>query len=249
MKSYKKQEESHVCCGPKIDVAEKQAENGYSGAFETLDSGEQLVVSAFLSRMSYAISTQMSDIQGYIRILKQNIHDEEIILKTVNKIERSNEMLGEISSYLSDFSTILCETEAQDAEQENICGDYRGKRILLVEDNEFNSQIAHFILEDMGFEVEDAEDGSVAVDKLLDAEDGYYDLILMDILMPNMDGYEATKAIREQQRTKIAGLPIIAMTANVFQEDRDKCMAAGMNGYVAKPLDAAILAEEMKKVL
>lgn len=127
--------------------------------------------------------------------------------------------------------------------------DFAGKRILLAEDNDFNREIAHFVLSDMGFEVEDAEDGSVAVDKVLNAPEEHYDLILMDIQMPNMDGYTATREIRRIPREKIAKLPIIAMTANAFQEDEDKCMEAGMDGHVAKPIDANVLVEKLLKVL
>ncbi len=127
--------------------------------------------------------------------------------------------------------------------------DFTGRRVLLTEDNDFNREIAHFVLEDMGFEVEDAEDGSVAVNKLLNAPDGYFDLVLMDIQMPNMDGYTATREIRRIQRTAVANIPIIAMTANAFQEDKDRCIEAGMNGHVAKPVDARVLVKEVEKVI
>ncbi len=124
-----------------------------------------------------------------------------------------------------------------------------GKCILLVEDNDFNREIARFVLESMGVMVEEAENGSVAVDKIIRSKEGYYDLLLMDIQMPIMDGYVATYEIRQFQNKAIASTPIIAMTANAFQEDKDRCLAAGMNGHISKPIDKAALMEEISKVL
>ncbi len=126
---------------------------------------------------------------------------------------------------------------------------FRGKRVLLVEDNEFNREIATYTLESVEFVVEEAEDGHVAVDKVLKAEAGYYDLILMDIQMPIMDGYTATKEIRHIHDEKKAGIPIIAMTANAFDEDKERCLAAGMNGHIGKPLDVDALMKEIAKAL
>lgn len=110
------------------------------------------------------------------------------------------------------------------------------KKILLAEDNELNAEIAIAILGDAGFKVERAEDGIVCVDKLMQAEPGTYDIILMDIQMPNMDGYKATRVIRRLPDKKKANIPIIAMTANAFHEDVQKCLDEGMNGHLAKPL-------------
>ena len=123
-----------------------------------------------------------------------------------------------------------------------------GRRLLLAEDNGLNAEIAMTILQDADAEVELAADGKIAVDKLQDVSAGYYDAILMDIQMPNMNGYEATKAIRKltDERAKI---PIIAMTANAFEEDRQAALAAGMDDYVAKPVEISELFRTIMKNL
>lgn len=123
-----------------------------------------------------------------------------------------------------------------------------GRRLLLAEDNGLNAEIAMTILQDADAEVELAADGKIAVDMLKDVPVGYYDAILMDIQMPNMNGYEATKAIRKltDERAKI---PIIAMTANAFEEDRQVALAAGMDDYVAKPVEISGLFRTIMKNL
>ena len=123
-----------------------------------------------------------------------------------------------------------------------------GRRFLLAEDNGLNAEIAMTILQDADAEVELAADGKIAVDKLKDVPVGYYDAILMDIQMPNMNGYEATKAIRKltDERAKI---PIIAMTANAFEEDRQAALAVGMDDYVAKPVEISELFRTIMKHL
>ena len=123
-----------------------------------------------------------------------------------------------------------------------------GRRLLLAEDNGLNAEIAMTILQDAEAEVELAADGKIAVDMLKDAPVGYYDTVLMDIQMPNMNGYEATKAIRKltDERAKI---PIIAMTANAFEEDRQAALAAGMDDYVAKPVEISELFRTIMKNL
>ena len=120
-----------------------------------------------------------------------------------------------------------------------------GKHVLLAEDNELNAEIAEFILEDMGLIVDRVEDGIQCVARMEQKPAGTYDLILMDIQMPNMDGYKATQTIRRLADEKKASIPIIAMTANAFEEDRKKALAKGMNGHIAKPVDA----EKLKKTI
>ena len=123
-----------------------------------------------------------------------------------------------------------------------------GRRFLLAEDNGLNAEIAMTILQDAEAEVELAADGKIAVDMLKDAPVGYYDTVLMDIQMPNMNGYQATGVIRKlpDERAKI---PIIAMTANAFEEDRQAALAAGMDDYVAKPVEISELFRTIMKNL
>ncbi len=124
-----------------------------------------------------------------------------------------------------------------------------GKRLLLVEDNELNMEIGLTLLEGAGFVVETAWDGSMALDMVKDMPNDYYDLILMDIQMPMMNGYEATRAIRALDDQKKANIPIIAMTANAFDEDKKNALAVGMNGHIAKPIDVKSLLQLIDEVL
>ncbi len=127
--------------------------------------------------------------------------------------------------------------------------DFASKRLLLVEDNAINMAIAKKILQKMEFQIETAENGKIAVDKVKASEPGYYAAILMDIQMPIMDGYAATKAIRAMDNKALAGIPILAMTANTFKEDVDAAVEAGMQAHIAKPIDIAVLTKELKSVL
>ena len=121
--------------------------------------------------------------------------------------------------------------------------------ILLAEDNELNREIAEAILGEAGFTLDEAENGQIAVDMLSRSEPGYYRLVLMDIQMPVMDGYEAAKAIRSLEDQKLASVPILAMTANAFEEDRQAALRCGMNGHIAKPIDIEKLMETLDEIL
>ncbi|MDO4500826.1 MAG: response regulator [Erysipelotrichaceae bacterium] len=125
---------------------------------------------------------------------------------------------------------------------------FKGKRILLTEDNELNAEIATEILTEAGFLIERAEDGQICLDMLKKAENGYYDLILMDIQMPNMNGYEAAKAIRSLDNEK-SKIKILAMTANAFEEDKREALKAGMDGHVAKPVNVEELMKALANIL
>ena len=127
--------------------------------------------------------------------------------------------------------------------------DFKGKQILLVEDNELNREIAQEILREYGFLVDTAENGAVAVEKVSTAAPGSYDLVLMDVQMPIMDGYTATRKIRALDDSARATLPIIAMTANAFDEDRRNALESGMNGFLSKPIVIGDLVQELHKIL
>ena len=127
--------------------------------------------------------------------------------------------------------------------------DFTGKKLLVVEDNELNLEIASTLLEEAGFEVDTAGNGKIAVEKVEAASAGRYDLILMDVQMPEMDGYEATRRIRALPDKKKAAIPIVAMTANAFEEDQKNALNAGMNGHIAKPLDIQKLFQVLSELL
>ena len=127
--------------------------------------------------------------------------------------------------------------------------DFKGKHILLVEDNELNREIAQEILREYGFLVDSAENGAVAVEKVSTAAPGSYDLVLMDVQMPIMDGYTATRKIRALDDPARAKLPILAMTANAFDEDRRNALESGMNGFLSKPIVIDDLVQELRKIL
>ncbi len=120
-----------------------------------------------------------------------------------------------------------------------------GRRILLAEDNELNWEIAYDLLSEEGLELDWAENGRICADKFRDSQPGYYDAVLMDLRMPEMTGYEATRAIRAMDRPDAGTIPIIAMTADAFAEDVQKCLDAGMNAHVSKPIDVREVARQL----
>lgn len=124
---------------------------------------------------------------------------------------------------------------------------FKDKRILLVEDNEMNREIASNILTELGFAVDEAGDGDIALDKVKNSEPGHYAFVLMDIQMPRMNGYEATRHIRALKDERIANIPIIALTANAFAEDRQNAIECGMNDHLAKPISVTVLVQTLAK--
>ena len=157
--------------------------------------------------------------------------------------------------FLSDLRETLMSALGQkltDAPQELLPeknADFKDKHILLVEDNELNREIAQEILREYGFQVDTAENGEVAVEKVSTAAPGSYDLVLMDVQMPVMDGYTATRKIRALDDPARAKLPILAMTANAFDEDRRNALESGMNGFLSKPIVIGDLMQELHKIL
>ena len=127
--------------------------------------------------------------------------------------------------------------------------EFKGKRLLLAEDNELNREIAIAILSDYGFHIDAVEDGAEALEKISVSKPGEYDLVLMDIQMPVMDGYEATRRIRKLRNKEQAAIPIIAMTANAFDDDRRAAEACGMNGFISKPIDLDEVIRVLKSII
>ena len=159
--------------------------------------------------------------------------------------------LGKGTTFVITLShRIAEEPEGYIAESKNATSyDFSGKRILLAEDNELNAEIAIEILQMAGFEVERAEDGIICVDMLQKAESQYYDLILMDIQMPNMDGYKATRIIRNMNDSYKKQIPIIALTANAFEADKKNENEAGMNGHLSKPISVSAMMDTLYSFL
>lgn len=160
---------------------------------------------------------------------------------------------GEGSEFIVTLECELADKKVQDkqsscpkAEKKHL--DYSGKKVLLVEDNELNREIATEILKSLGMKVDYAADGMEAVEIMSSEAGNQYDMIFMDIQMPKMDGYTATREIRTLKDTKKANVPIIAMTANAFDEDRKKAIKAGMNGHIAKPIDVNVILQNLDRI-
>ena len=126
---------------------------------------------------------------------------------------------------------------------------FTNRKLLLVEDNELNRQIARILLKEQGFILEEAVNGQEAVERIKASKEGEFDFILMDIQMPVMNGYEATKEIRALPNRILANIPILAMTANAFDEEKKKALSCGMNGHITKPIDVNILFKTIEGIL
>ena len=224
-------------------------------AQEALDQADQFRV--------YIIDWLMPDLNGIetVRRIRKVIGDDvPIIILTaydwadIEKEAREAGVTAFCSKplFMSELRNILEQpfmTKKPEEEAPAELPDFSGKRVLLAEDNEMNQIIATAILEEAGFAIDIAEDGIIAVEKMESSPAGTYDVILMDIQMPRMDGYEAAKKIRELDDPAKATIPIVAVTANAFEEDRKVAMAAGMNGHLAKPYDIPAMMETLKNLL
>ena len=214
---------------------------------------------------AYIIDWRLPDMNG-IEVTRQirSLHDDTpIIILTAydwSDIEVEAKAAGVTAfcakpMFMSDLRETLMSALGQkpaDAVQRLLPeknADFKGKHILLVEDNELNREIAQEILREYGFLVDSAENGAVAVEKVSTAAPGSYDLLLMDVQMPIMDGYTATRKIRALDDPARAKLPIIAMTANAFDEDRRNALESGMNGFLSKPIVIDDLVQELHKIL
>ncbi len=183
----------------------------------------------FGSGLGLAIIKRLSDLMGGKCTIKSEIGKGSEITVSV-PLKTTNENITKEKSNANDLN-------------------FSGKHILIVEDNSFNREIAHFVFESLGFEIDEAENGVVCLDKLNNSKDNFYDIILMDIQMPIMDGYSTTREIRNNKNKNISNIPIVAMTANAFDEDRKKCFDVGMNGHISKPLQTESVVKELSRVL
>lgn len=212
----------------------------------------------------YIIDWLMPDMNGVevARRVRQEVGDEvPIIILTAydwSDIEQEAKEAGVTAFcskplFMSDLRRCLiraCRSEDEEKCEDQKKGkDFSGKRLLLVEDNELNREIATEILKEVGFEIEAAENGEAAVQMVSEAQPGYYELVLMDIQMPVMDGYEAARAIRKLPVPELASIPIVAMTANAFDEDKKQAFDSGMNAHIAKPIDVDKLLEILNEIL
>ena len=214
---------------------------------------------------AYIIDWRLPDMNG-IEVTRQirSLHDDTPIIILIaydwSDIEVEAKAAGVTAfcskpMFMSDLRETLMSALGQkpaDAVQRLLPeknADFKGKHILLVEDNELNREIAQEILQEYGFLVDSAENGAVAVEKVSTAAPGSYDLVLMDVQMPIMDGYTATRKIRALDDPARAKLPILAMTANAFDEDRRNALESGMNGFLSKPIVIGDLVQELHKIL
>ncbi len=202
----------------------------------------------------------MNGIEVTRRIRKETGEDVPIIVLTAydwSDIEDEAKEVGVtafcskplfLSELRSCLHSIIDKGEQEEKETRELVKHHTG-RILLAEDNELNQEIAAAILGDAGFCTEIAGNGQIAVEMLKKSKPGYYQLVLMDVQMPEMDGYQATRTIRKLENKELASIPILAMTANAFEEDKQEALKCGMNGHLAKPIDIEVLFETLNKIL
>ena len=219
--------------------------------------------------MSRDIRTPLHIILGFVEIAKNNLDDEKMLLRYLEGIKVSGEFLMKKLDGLDHRSVAGTDAAADDrddlngsddledylqeriaaAQQHPVRFDFSGKRILIAEDLAINREIASEIIRQTGAETVFAEDGQICLEMVEAAPGGTYDMILMDIMMPNMDGLEATRRIRELDNREKAGIPIVAMTTNTDAQSREAAARAGMNGFTEKPVSVDRLFSEMARHL
>ncbi len=229
-------------------------------------SGREAVVRAFEAYehkdafSAYIIDLLMPDMNGIetVRRIRKVVGDDvPVIILTAydwSEIEEEAREAGVTAFvgkplFMSELRAALTSSPLLEKPTIREHVDCKGKRALLVEDNQLNREIAAEILKEAGLIVDEVEDGADAVELMASPKGSTYDLILMDIQMPRLNGYKATQKIREMEDEKVANIPIVAMTANAFDEDRQKAFDSGMNGHIAKPINIQILLDTLDDVL
>ena len=214
----------------------------------------------FLANMSHDIRTPINGILGMLAIVDTCRDNKDKMDDCLAKIDVSAKHLLSLVNDVLDMTKLERDTftlESKPFNLDRVCieaaektppaGDLRGKRLLVVEDNELNMEIAEFMLKSTGAEVVPVFDGESAVKAYAQAAPGTYQAILMDLMMPVMDGYAATRAIRSSGRPDAGTIPIIAMSANAYAEDVQKCLDAGMNAHISKPLYKDVMLETIER--
>ena len=240
--------------GGKIFIGVKElagkSENECVVEFTVRDNGIGMTeefVNRIYEQFSRARNSSQSGIQGTglgMAIVKNIIDMMGGAIIVRSKLGEGTEVTFSIPHRIGEDPSVITDNTAQDEEL-----DFTGKRILMAEDNDLNAEITTTILEDSGLTVERAKDGIECIDMLVKNDAGYYDMILMDIQMPNLDGYGATQRIRMLNDSAKANIPIVALTANAFKEDQQKAFDVGMNAHLAKPIDIDKIFETLKDLL
>ena len=231
-------------------------ENGY-GSYEMRIQDNGIGMSKeFAERMFSAFERErtstVSGIQGTglgLSITKSLVDLMGGTIEVITAPGNGTEMIIRLQLKLAEESDLPKEVKTEKVEETEKTVDFSTKRLLVVEDNMVNMEIARMILSQAGFTVDTAENGAIALEKVKEAEAGTYDAILMDIQMPVMNGYEATAAIRALEDKKKASIPILAMTANAFAEDVEAAKQAGMQAHISKPIDISMMMQTLTEVL
>jgi len=228
-----------------------KAQNGYATYETRIKDNGRGIGKAFLKDVFLPFRRERSSTIAKVEGTGLGLAITKNLVEMLGGTISCNSVLGEGTEFVYQVRFKVGEKEeftSESMKEEEVC-DFQKLRILLVEDNELNSEIAEELLTMEGCKVEKASDGAVALQRVRMSEPGYYDVVLMDIQMPVMDGYEAAKAIRKLPNKELAKIPIIAMTANAFEDDKQQAIRCGMNAHISKPIDVECMLKTVSHVL